>query len=345
MKISMLVIAGPDEPFQAAAIDALKAAYPGAPAVRLGSLREALESEPAPSPQILVLAEADQSKIREAALAVDGQRLPRWAVVARSESGPIAFAEVVPEREWSAGLLSRVFRSSVALHMTHRERDRLRGDLLSVGIRICHDLRTPVGGILVNTEVVEASLPAPSPAEPSLTQPIVESANDLVKIIGQLSLVTKASARPESRQTFNMATPVGRALERIEMRVREKGATVTNPKSWPEAVGDPVSTESVWVALMDNAVRHSGKAPRIELGWEESADSVTCWVRDGGAGIPLEKRRSLFLPFHRLHEPNAPRGLGLSIVQRLVQLQGGQCGYKPGIPDGAVFFFSLPRTV
>jgi two-component system NtrC family sensor kinase len=93
----------------------------------------------------------------------------------------------------------------------------------------------------------------------------------------------------------------------------------------------------------DNAIRHSGKAPDIELGWQQTGEGNKFWVRDKGAGVPVEKRRSLFQPLHRLHEPSAPRGLGLPIVERLVSLNCGQCGYEAVVPSGSTFFFSLPR--
>jgi signal transduction histidine kinase len=126
------------------------------------------------------------------------------------------------------------------------------------------------------------------------------------------------------------------------MRIREKGASVSKMKSWPDAIGDPAHVEAIWAGLLDNAIRHSGESPKIELGWEQAGDGNKFWVRDNGPGVPTEKRRSLFHPYHRLHEPSAPRGLGLPIVERLVKLQGGQCGHEAGTQDGSTFFFTLP---
>jgi K+-sensing histidine kinase KdpD len=342
MRISVLLVAGNNKRFIAVAIEAANSVFPGAAVASAGSLKEALEMPPSTGPELLFLADAEVAAIAEAAQALDAAKLPRWAVVAMGASDPLPHAEVIPDSEWNSVVVSRAIRASLALHVMHRERERLRGDLLSVGIRISHDLRTPVGGILSSTEVLEASAPGGEPVDKSLTRPILESANDLVKIIGQMALVSKASARPDSRQRFNMATPVGRALERVEMRVREKGATISNPTSWPDATADSTLVEAVWVGLLDNAIRHSGKAPRIELGFEPAGEGHKFWVRDHGTGVPPAKRRSLYHPFHRLHEPSAPRGLGLSIVERLVGFQGGSCGFEAGDPVGSTFFFTLP---
>jgi K+-sensing histidine kinase KdpD len=340
MKTSMLLVAGNDARYSAVAAEAATGAFPGMSIATIGSLKEALANEMAEGPEFLVLCEGDEAAIREAALAVDAQKLPRWAVVAPGESDPDIPAELVPSAEWNRASLERALRAALAFHGAHRERMRLRGDLLTIGIRITHDMRTPVSGIMSSTEVIDSCGPA-RPGEKSLTQPIFESANDLVKIIGQLSLVSKASARPDSRQQFNMTVPVGRALEKLEMRIREKGAAVSKPQNWPNVSGDPSYTEAIWVALLDNAIRHSGKAPKIEVGWEPVPNGSRFWVRDQGPGIPPEKRRFLFFPFHRLHEPSAPKGLGLPIVDRLVRIQGGRSGYEPAPASGASFHFTL----
>jgi signal transduction histidine kinase len=68
------------------------------------------------------------------------------------------------------------------------------------------------------------------------------------------------------------------------------------------------------------------------------------WVRDDGPGIAEEKRPLLFQPFHRLHQRSSAHGLGLSIAQRLVDLQGGRCGYDPAPGGGSTFYFTLPRV-
>jgi signal transduction histidine kinase len=341
MKISLLLIAGKDERFGSVAIEAANAAFPGSGVARTGSLREAMERPLARVPELLVIEEADENQIAEAAQALDDHKLPRWAVVASGASAPVNFAEVVPSAEWTPNILTRVFRTSVALHLLRRDKERLLGDLLSVGVRITHDLRTPVGGVLTATEALE-ELQLDPKAQPSLIQPIFESAQDLVKIINQLTLVAKASGRPDVRQNFNMGAPAGRAMERLEVKADAAGATVSRPATWPDVSGDPSKTEAAWQYLLENALRHAGKRPKIELGWEPSGDEYKFWIRDNGAGVPSEKRHLLFQPFHRLHETNAVRGVGLPIVERLVHLQGGRCGYEPAPDGGACFFFTLP---
>jgi signal transduction histidine kinase len=98
--------------------------------------------------------------------------------------------------------------------------------------------------------------------------------------------------------------------------------------------------EVVWWNLLANALQF-GK-DRIELGWQKENGELRFWICDNGAGVPMEKRDKLFQPFHTLHEPDAAHGLGLSIVQRLMELQGGRCRYEPRAEGGSRFYFTLP---
>ena len=118
--------------------------------------------------------------------------------------------------------------------------------------------------------------------------------------------------------------------------------TVDQPADWPVVPGVPAWLELVWGNLLANALAHAGAERRIELGWTEAPGGWRFSVEDRGPGVAPRVVGSLFQPFHLLHRPNAPRGWGLPIVQRLVEMQGGSCGYEPRAGGGARFFFTLP---
>jgi K+-sensing histidine kinase KdpD len=342
MKVSLLLIGGNQGRLVAVAIEAARATFAEVDVATAASVAHALE-RPAPLiPEIIVLVD-DVSQAAAAIAAPDESRLSRWAVVALGDLPGIAFAEGIPEAEWTLPILRRVFRLSVSQLSLRRDRERLLGDLLSIGVRVSHDLRTPLGGILSATEALTESLAEVSPDDQVLVAPIAESTQDLMKLIGQMTLWAKASASPEIREPFNMGAMVARVLERLEARVLTLGATVIKPASWPDVLGDPVKSEAAWLGMLDNALRYAGPKPRIEFGWERAEESgYRFWIRDSGPGVPPARRRSLFHGFHRLHEPSAPRGFGLPIVDRLVHLQGGRCGYEPGPDGGSCFYFILP---
>jgi signal transduction histidine kinase len=116
---------------------------------------------------------------------------------------------------------------------------------------------------------------------------------------------------------------------------------VSQPASWPEVAGVAPWLQVIWWNLLDNALKHGGPSAEIRLAWSRAPDGYRFSVVDRGAGIAPALQAGLFQPFDQLHALRTP-GLGLSIVQRLVALQGGRCGYERLADGTSAFFFILP---
>jgi signal transduction histidine kinase len=232
--------------------------------------------------------------------------------------------------------LQRLTQDSV----TEEENARRRGDLLTVASRISHDLRTPLGGIMTATEVLREMLADVKQPE-TLTKAILDSVDDMTRLIRQISFVTRATAQPQPLKPVNMSHVFANVLQRNQRLITKRTAIVAEPSSWPEVNGVADWLEYAWSSLLTNALQHTPEKVRIELSWQEEDGQCRFGVADNGEGVREDLRPTLFCPFHLLHKPNGPRGLGLSIVQRLMELQGGSCGYEP-LPDGSLFYFSLP---
>lgn len=218
---------------------------------------------------------------------------------------------------------------------------RLRGDLLTIASRVSHDFRTPMGSIVTATEVLkdillENNLPV------ALTQTVFDSVDELTHLLKQISFVTRATAEPIPKKLLPMDGVVAVALQRLESQILKRQAVVTRPDSWPRINGVAVWLEEVWWNFLMNALEHSVDKPRIELNWKKESGQYRFEIGDNGPGVTEDRRKTLFRPFHLLHKPDGPSGFGLSIVQRLVELQGGDCGYEPK-PSGSCFYFSLPE--
>ena len=224
-----------------------------------------------------------------------------------------------------------------------RENARLRGDLLSVARRISHDLRTPLGGILSLGELLKEMLKDSDPKLAQLATGVLSWTEEMLQIIKRTALLLTASSSPCHLDPVSMGDAVSDALLRLGSEIRKRGATISQCETWPEVKGRSEWLGEIWWNFLDNALRHSGQKPRIELGWREIDGKFQFWISDGGPGVPSDRLKQLFQPFHQLHEFNASRGLGLSSVQRFVELQGGECFYKPNKQGGAGFFFTLPR--
>lgn len=295
-----------------------------------------------PSVDLLVLVDAGKLDV-EKILRWPIPRLRQCPVVRLGANDADGADEVVGPEEWNAPLLARTFRFAVKKGALARERDRALGDLLTIGRRISHDFRTPLGGILTSVELLRELSVEEKPAPAELVQPIAESAQELVKIIDRVGFLAKASGAPLAKSAVSMAEPVYIGLGKWERRIGERQITVSQPAEWPTVSGVVSWLGTVWWNLIGNALQHAGNITRIELGWESLEDEYRFWVADDGDGIPVERRGRLFQPFHTLHELGSSRGIGLSISQRLIELQNGRCGYEPRPAGGSTFFFILPK--
>lgn len=219
--------------------------------------------------------------------------------------------------------------------------ERLRGDLRTLARRLSHDLRTPLNSVSTASEAL-GRLPATESSQAALAQTMLGAVKEISILIERVSFVLQATADPAPPQPVAMRDAVWSALQRLETRTRRHGATIVQPDSWPEVSGVRSWLEVIWENLIGNSLAHGGPDPRIELAWERAADAHRFRVRDHGAGVAPARRARLFTPFDRLHELNAPRGIGLPITLRLVEQQGGRCEYESPADGGACFVFTLP---
>lgn len=223
-----------------------------------------------------------------------------------------------------------------------RENARLRGDLLSIATRVSHDLRSPLGGIVNTAELLREILLEKNPNDAPLTEPLFTAADELTKLISQIRILTKATADPKPKEWLKMGTVVFGALQRLESRILKKEAMVVEPEFWPEVNGVAEWLEFIWYNLLLNAIQHAGEKPHVELSWQQAKNGFRFQICDHGSGVMAGAAARLFQPFDSLHEPGGTGGLGLSVVQRLVELQGGDCGYTQPPNGGACFYFTLP---
>ncbi|HSJ55697.1 MAG TPA: HAMP domain-containing sensor histidine kinase [Anaerolineae bacterium] len=234
---------------------------------------------------------------------------------------------------------------------------------------VAHDLKNPVSAIVGYAGVLRTRREAlTADMEEHYLHVIAANARKMNTIIDELLLLASVRARGDVKTgPLDMARIVGEAVERLRHLVDEGHAELDIPTSWPLVDGYAPWVEEVWVNYIGNALKYGGQPPHVELGavtdgqvpWRSAYSPVTIekrdtdplwtdagfWVRDNGPGLTREECASLFTPFERLHQVHGEgHGLGLSIVQRIVQKLGGTVGvHSDGAPgNGCTFYFTLP---
>jgi len=233
-----------------------------------------------------------------------------------------------------------------ALRQRVTELEARNRDLESFAHTVAHDLKGLVCNLAGYAEYLQGDHEALHDDEVlKCMGTIRESALKMDNIIDELLLLAGVRHTQATVEPLNMAGIVDEAQSRLAQMVGKHQAEVILPDAaaWPTAIGYAPWVEEVWVNYLSNAITYGGQPPRVELGAKRVNDTARFWVRDNGCGLTLEEQDRLFAPFVRLDQVHTKgHGLGLSIVQHIVEKLGGQVGVESTRGQGSVFSFTLP---
>jgi signal transduction histidine kinase len=112
--------------------------------------------------------------------------------------------------------------------------------------------------------------------------------------------------------------------------------------------GDRPRFCQIWQNLIENAIKYSrdGTVSRIKLGMQQKNGETIFFVKDNGIGIDPQYHSKIFGIFEKMNPKSPGAGLGLSMIQRIVEKCGGRVWVESeGSGKGACFFFTLPHVV
>ena len=201
-----------------------------------------------------------------------------------------------------------------------------------------HELRTPLAGIRLHLELMAQS------GSPQATT-LISRIDQLMHTVEQLLMLARAGQAMASGhyETINwtdtIITPLG-----LEHEAKEH--TVIWPaKSTLTVQGDAVLLRLMLRNLLENAGRYSPPGTTITVALTEVAGGTLVSVSDQGPGIDEAHRQSITEPFRRLDQRYGGSGLGLSIVQRILQLHRGKLALENGAEGGLIASCWLPSTL
>jgi len=141
---------------------------------------------------------------------------------------------------------------------------------------------------------------------------------------------------------------LGEVLDILAGIINTRKVDIHLPDTDLVLLGDRLQLFRIWQNLIENAIKYSrnDSARCIELDIEHiNGEKVFC-VKDNGIGIDPQYRTKIFGIFEKLDPKSAGAGVGLSMVQRIVEKCGGRIWVESeGIGTGSCFFFTLPHAV
>ncbi|QMR75378.1 two-component system sensor histidine kinase PmrB [Enterobacter sp. RHBSTW-00175] len=201
-----------------------------------------------------------------------------------------------------------------------------------------HELRTPLAGIRLHLELM-------AQAGSAQAKTLISRIDQLMHTVEQLLMLARAGQALASGHyntlvwTENIIAPLGLEHEAKEHKV-----------IWPEkspltVQGDAVLLRLMLRNLLENAARYSPTGTTITVRITQQGDGTQVSVIDQGPGIDEAHRQSITEPFRRLDQRYGGSGLGLSIVQRIVQLHHGRLTLENGPEGGLIASCWLPSML
>ncbi|HZH50120.1 MAG TPA: ATP-binding protein, partial [Nitrospira sp.] len=172
-----------------------------------------------------------------------------------------------------------------------------------------------------------------------------ENGSDIVQRVEGILEVARVGVSQGSVTAVDPRLVLDGVLKAYAGDIERLQATVHVEARFPLVACHGAYLRQVFDNLISNALKYSrpGEAPALTITSKTGTHMVCIAVQDRGIGIPEEHRMRAFEPFVRLGRPDAPgSGIGLTIVQRIVELYGGHVWIEGAQGEGCTVKFTLP---
>jgi len=228
---------------------------------------------------------------------------------------------------------------------------RMKSEFLA---NMSHELRTPLNGIIGFTELMhDGKLGAVAANHKEYLGDVLSSAKHLLSLINDILDLSKVESgkvefRPEPGKLSKIVGEVRDIVRALAFK-KQISIKVEIDSAVEDLIIDAARLKQVLYNYISNALKFTDEHGRITVRAAPMQDDQFCIeVEDTGIGIPVEQTERLFVEFQQLDSTSAKKypgtGLGLALVKRIVEAQGGRVGMRSVSGEGSTFYAVLPRV-
>jgi len=203
-----------------------------------------------------------------------------------------------------------------------------------------HEVRTPLGILRSSADILLR--------EPALTNEgrevlgfIISETERLNKLVS--TLIDAARPRTLAFVNVNLTFTVSNVIAILKSQAQLKDINISFIETVPvNILADADQMTQVVMNLLMNAIQILPNGGKIEVNLYDGKDDVVLSVVDDGPGISAKNQAQIFEPFFTQRSGGV--GLGLAVVQQIVQAHGGDICYQPSKYQGAQFIITLPKV-
>ncbi|MGH8714192.1 MAG: response regulator [Casimicrobiaceae bacterium] len=234
------------------------------------------------------------------------------------------------------------------LYWKVQEQDRRKNEFLAM---LSHELRNPLAPITNAVHVLQAN--ADSKKHDWARDVIGRQVRQLARLVDDLLDVSRITQGKIALkiESVDVADVVAVAVETVRpfIEAQEHALSVLLPEQPLRVRGDSARLAQVLANLLNNAAKYTDRNGRISLTAEQQGGEVIFRVRDSGIGIPGSAVKTIFELFTQVEQTldrsQGGLGIGLTLVKRLVEMQGGTvAAFSAGRNLGSEFTVHLPAA-
>ena len=272
-------------------------------------------------------------------------------------------ADEFPENMDEVQTLTEVFQKMESvirertelLETSNRQLDqasRAKGMYLT---NMSHELRTPLNAIIGFAEVLlESGKEEPlSDYQIDRLSRILKSGQHLLELINSLLDLSKIEAgQMEIQHTnFQLEILLQEVMESLEPLLHEKSLQyelIFQADRQYLLFSDSGKVRQVLINLLGNAIKFTEPGGLVEIRISQDETGIYVAIQDSGCGITDEQQQQIFNVFHQVKSsgisPQKGTGLGLALVQSLMELLGGSVSLKSKVGKGSTFTIRFPNS-
>jgi len=266
-----------------------------------------------------------------------------WKEYVKGTALPWKTREVESAR-WITSLILKASHSkSSQISDLNDQLKELNEELDSFSYTISHDLNTPLTVIKLNAQMMKRMSKSDENSNKFLDTIItqVDSMSDMIKNVLELSKIKKSEIELKKIKV----DPLINKLAEDSKISFDSPHTEIIIENTPEVLGDSTMVYQVFGNVIGNAIKYSSKSskPLVKIIGEVYENGVTYKISDNGIGIDKEDADKMFKIFSRMSNAKAfhGNGVGLSIVQHLMEKMGGEISYESESGIGTTFILKF----
>lgn len=232
-----------------------------------------------------------------------------------------------------------------ALRERAEELTRVNKDLESFSYSVSHDLKAPLNTLLGFGRLIREDYQGKLDTTLNdYLKRIEHSATQMKSLIDDILNLSKISRQEMKKQLIDLSQIAISIISELQASQPQRSVKV-NIQDDINAIVDKNLIRIALTNLLGNAWKFTEKTPDAQIGFSRQIKNGKCIysIKDNGAGFDMKRSELLFTPFRRLHtDQEFPgTGIGLAIVERVIERHGGRIWAESEINKGATFYFTL----